>query len=270
MGETNSLISIIILLSQIHFYFATAAATVCPKPVVDDIGVSYNTPARFDKIRTEKSTLSAKFKRKGKDVSYLFRFCGPKDSWAMKETIGDKEAIVSTFKESSTLIGAEDWLLLRYFDGDKYEANICGGKKRQTWISIRCEERGETPTLKLIEDPQFNTGTRHKDTECYHMFEYNHPAACSKKPLSGWTIFFIILIVLFSAYFISGILYKRFLKGAKGRDQIPHNTFWEKFGNLMADGCAYVCRREEPSNTYQGMADQLNIDNSDEEDILPM
>ena len=35
-------------------------------------------------------------------------------------------------------------------------------------------------------------------------------------------------------YFIGGFLYKRFVLGAKGLEQIPNYKFWEDFGNLQA------------------------------------
>ena len=42
--------------------------------------------------------------------------------------------------------------------------------------------------------------------------------------------FFSLAIV----YFIGGFLYKRFVLGAKGLEQIPNYKFWEDFGNLQA------------------------------------
>ena len=60
------------------------------------------------------------------------------------------------------------------------------------------------------------------------------------------------------------------MRGAKGREQLPNHKFWNTLGNMMADGCSLVCRNEEHSNTYKGMAQQLNIDEEDDEDdILP-
>ena len=39
---------------------------------------------------------------------------------------------------------------------------------------------------------------------------------------------------LAGVYLIGGFLYKRFVLGAKGVDQIPNYEFWEDFGNLQA------------------------------------
>ena len=56
-------------------------------------------------------------------------------------------------------MGAEDWMMLQYFDGDKYDKALCDGKARQVWISVRCEEGSEKPSLKLIEEPAtYKTG----------------------------------------------------------------------------------------------------------------
>ena len=41
---------------------------------------------------------------------------------------------------------------------------------------------------------------------------------------------------------VVGFLYKRFLVGAKGWEQVPCISLYRECGNLMADGCDYACR----------------------------
>jgi len=240
----------------------TTATEQCPQPVVDQIGVTYKTVQRFNKIRGDKSSLETS---KG-SKKYTLHFCNDAGDGAVIEHDGDKNTMLARVDSKSILVGAENWMLIQYRSGDPYPSTHCNGKPREAWISIRCEEHGATPTLKLIEKPRFKSGSKHVDMLCYHLFEYNHPDACSPRGLSGGSIFLIVVIVIILTYLCGGVLYKRFVKGAKGRQQLPNNETWERVGNYLADGCSLVCRNEESSNTYHGMAQELNIDNTDDDD----
>ena len=164
---------------------------------------------------------------------------------------------------------------MQYKNGENYGSH-CNKQHKQAWVSIRCEDQGEKPQLRVIEEARFpnHINGTHPDTICYFLFEYNHPAACSprKKSLSGGAVFCIIIIVLAAAYFIFGFIYQRFVLHATGLEQIPHYRFWRKFGNTMADGCDFVCRSKEMSNSYKGITDDLDIDSSDDDKdgLLPM
>ena len=50
------------------------------------------------------------------------------------------------------------------------------------------------------------------------------------------------LIGLWAVAMLGGCLYKRFLLGAKGWEQVPCLSLYRDFGNLSADGCDFVCR----------------------------
>lgn len=277
------------VLGNLNLY-SWVSANVCPRPVVDVN--SYNVKERFQKLvdAIGNKELEVRFKHNRKsgdndEYDYKITLCGKKNgdkAATQKETSSTTSKIqthvIAKHTNRSLLIGGEDWLWLQYFDGEKYQSH-CSGKRKQTWLSIRCEEDGEKPDLKVIEEARYeNKEKRHKDTLCYFLFEYNHPAACShlkkKKKLSGGAIFCIILLVLASVYLIVGFLYQRYVVGAKGWEQIPNFSFWRKVGNASADGCDFVCRREEHPTTYKGMADALDIDTSDDEDkddgLLPM
>ena len=45
---------------------------------------------------------------------------------------------------------------------------------------------------------------------------------------------FCRIVSLFAAYLGFGFLYQRFVRGAKGVEQMPNYTFWRAFGNLAA------------------------------------
>jgi len=257
---------------------------MCPTKVIDHD--PFNTQATFDilhKAITKPLTVTHKHTAPGReDEEYLYtiNICGKNKSKAVTQFDERTKAKLTLgyIDDSSTLIGGENWLFLQYFHGDKYTANHhCDGIARQTWLSIRCEDGNEAPTLKVIEEARYDSGKRHPDTPCYYLFEYNHPAVCTEKKtskLSGGAIFMIVISSLLGAYFLIGFLYQRFIKGAKGFEQIPNFWFWRQLGNTSADGCDFICRREERPNTYKGMADALDIDSDEEDDkddgLLPM
>lgn len=71
-----------------------------------------------------------------------------------------------------------------------------------------------------------------------------------------------------------GFLYQRLVVGAKGIEQFPHLAFWQDLGNLVADGCDFVCR-SKPRNVpaaYRGVGDDQLGEESEERDdhLLPM
>ncbi|CAI8013292.1 Cation-dependent mannose-6-phosphate receptor [Geodia barretti] len=70
----------------------------------------------------------------------------------------------------------------------------------------------------------------------------------------------------------SGCLYKRFVVGAKGWEQIPCISFYREFGNLMADGCDYVCRSRPRTVVEYEPTFGAASDSEDEKDdnLLPM
>jgi len=280
----NMYIWIALILSvNLNYY---ACDDNCPKVVnnVDDgDGAEYNTKERFDNVRKgSPDTLTTRFVHHyhktgdGEEYEYSLKFCGVNNSIAVKQV--DKEGktrIISKHDGASVLIGAEDWLFVQYKHGEKY-GNHCYGKPKQSWISIRCEDGGEKPSLKVIEEARFNNHdkSKHPDTICYFLFEYNHPAACSphKKSLSGGAVFMIIILVFFSSYLVLGFIYQRFILRATGLEQIPHYSFWRKLGNLSADGCDFVCRTKPPPNTYKGISNDLDLESSDDDrdGLLPM
>uniref|UniRef100_A0A2I3G1Q6 Mannose-6-phosphate receptor, cation dependent n=1 Tax=Nomascus leucogenys TaxID=61853 RepID=A0A2I3G1Q6_NOMLE len=79
---------------------------------------------------------------------------------------------------------------------------------------------------------------------------------------------------LVAVYVVGGFLYQRLVVGAKGMEQFPHLAFWQDLGNLVADGCDFVCR-SKPRNVpaaYRGVGDDQLGEESEERDdhLLPM
>ncbi|KAI9139725.1 autophagy-related protein 27 [Paraphysoderma sedebokerense] len=64
------------------------------------------------------------------------------------------------------------------------------------------------------------------------------PEGDTKQPQSGpgfFSIVFQIILYSFLAYFVIGILYKRFVLNARGIEQIPHHEFWREVPGMCMD-----------------------------------
>lgn len=268
----------------------------CPSKVVP--GDRFKTQERFDALKEKiygkefkvqhQHKTEGRGQKVGDEYEYVFSLCGKNGKAAITQrdvTDTNKDPInVALFDNSSMVFGGADWLMLEYHNGHPYTTkHHCNGARREAMIYVRCEKEGKSPQLILIEEARFNSHPKAADEtfdktqesrNCYYLFELNHPAVCSvNKNLSGGAIFVIIVFSLAAAYLLFGFLYQRFIVGAKGWDQIPNFPFWKKVGNASADGCDFVCRREERASTYKGMADALDIDSSDDDKddgLLPM
>lgn len=247
---------------------------------------TYNVQGRLDKVL--KDLGSKKFTSEdhkhvrpgstSEDVyDYTLQFCTSDDGKFDAAYQIDKSANKRTLlgkSSSSFALGGANWILIIYKDGAKYDSH-CDKQSREAWVKIVCDKSGKSPQLKVLEESRWQNGSRKKG--CYYLFELNHKDVCSSTPskaLGGGVIFIIVIISLFAAYLLFGLLYQRFVRGAKGVEQMPNYAFWRSFGNLAADGCDFVCRRpDHPASSYKGMADALDIDSSDDDrddHLLPM
>ncbi|NP_001401256.1 cation-dependent mannose-6-phosphate receptor isoform 6 [Homo sapiens] len=117
---------------------------------------------------------------------------------------------------------------------------------------------------------------RGKVQDCFYLFEMDSSLACSPEisHLSVGSILLVTFASLVAVYVVGGFLYQRLVVGAKGMEQFPHLAFWQDLGNLVADGCDFVCR-SKPRNVpaaYRGVGDDQLGEESEERDdhLLPM
>lgn len=114
-------------------------------------------------------------------------------------------------------------------------------------------------------------------SEFYYSLIFSSKSVCDvDDALSGGSVFCIIFFTVAGVYFLFGFLYQRLVVKAKGVEQIPNYDKWKEFGNLVADGCDFVCRcgTRQEAKMYQGIDDPLGNEESetDERDdrLLPM
>ncbi|XP_001364374.1 cation-dependent mannose-6-phosphate receptor [Monodelphis domestica] len=181
-----------------------------------------------------------------------------------------KETIVGRINETHVFNGS-DWIMLTYKGGDEYD-NHCGKEQRRAVVMISCNKHTIGGNFAPVSEE------RGKIQECFYLFEMDSSLACppedSHSHLSVGSILLITFASLVAVYFIGGFLYQRLVVGAKGMEQFPHLAFWQDLGNLVADGCDFVCR-SKPRNVpaaYRGVGDDQLGEESEERDdhLLPM
>ncbi|XP_075468683.1 cation-dependent mannose-6-phosphate receptor [Ascaphus truei] len=207
--------------------------------------------------------------------TYTFVVCGrvtnTSNDGLVQTKAGSKDiAVIGRINETHILNGT-DWILLTYKGGDKYDTH-CGSEPRKAMVMISCNKNTLAENFMII------TEERNKSTECFYLFEMDSSVACPTEVphLSVGSVLLIVFAVLVAVYIIGGFLYQRFGVGAKGMEQFPNISFWQEFGNLVADGCDLVCRsrpRPRSSDTaYRGVGDdQLGEEPEERDDhLLPM
>ncbi|KAI5126088.1 Cation-Dependent Mannose-6-Phosphate Receptor [Manis pentadactyla] len=205
---------------------------------------------------------------------YLFRVCreaGNHTSGAGLVQINKsngKETVVGRLNETHIFNGS-NWIMLIYKGGDEYDSH-CSMEQRRAVVMISCN-------LHTLAD-NFNpvSEERNKVQDCFYLFEMDSSLACSPEVshLSVGSVLLVTFASLVAVYIVGGFLYQRLVVGAKGMEQFPHLAFWQDLGNLVADGCDFVCR-SKPRNVpaaYRGVGDDQLGEESEERDdhLLPM
>lgn len=256
-------------------------STIADNPVVKDCsltGGDKKSPAEqalLQKLAPLKDNIFQTSVNEGDDTyKYTFVVCGQVNgsgnSYAglVQSKSGIPDTVIGRINDTH-LVSGTDWIMLFYKSGDKYD-NHCGKESRQAMVMISCNKKTLGDSFKIISEE------RNKTNNCFYLFEMDSSVACppEESHLSVGSILLIVFAVLIAAYIIGGFLYKRFVVGAKGMEQFPNITFWQEFGNLVADGCDFVCRsRPRSSETaYRGVGDdQLGEEPEERDDhLLPM
>lgn len=80
------------------------------------------------------------------------------------------------------------------------------------------------------------------------------PDGCLKSAeegLSTGSVLIILLFVFSCIYFLGGMLYLKFVRGASGYEMIPHYEFWLDFPLLVRDGVVFVLSGCRAETTYE-------------------
>ncbi|XP_078467640.1 cation-dependent mannose-6-phosphate receptor [Lampetra planeri] len=230
--------------------------------------------ARLEPLRG--TTLISSYESDGETYNYTMRVCdsvagAPATAGLVQRDTKGAQTIIGRTNETH-LIGGLDWILLIYKGGEAYDTH-CHSEKRKAMVMISCDPYRLASQLTIVSEE------REKDADCFYLFEMSSSVACNDQGsgLGAGAIIFIVLLVLIAVYLLGGFLYQRFVVGAKGAEQIPNYHFWQNLGNILADGCDFVCR-SKPKNqaaAYRGVGTGADGEGAEEEEerddhLLPM
>ncbi|CAN9513705.1 unnamed protein product [Ophioblennius macclurei] len=205
--------------------------------------------------------------------TYVFQLCGDAGgvpgAGVIQVSKKDQKTTIIGRYNSTQAIGGSDWVMLIYKEGEKYDKH-CSGEKRKAIVMISCNRKTEAGALEVILED------RDRETDCFYLFELDASSVCPviESSLSAGSIILIIALCLLAVYLIGGFLYQRLIVGAKGMEQFPNYAFWVEAGNLVADGCDFVCRsrNRDEAPAYRGVTAEPLEEEQDERDdhLLPM
>ncbi|XP_070597925.1 cation-dependent mannose-6-phosphate receptor isoform X2 [Erythrolamprus reginae] len=188
--------------------------------------------------------------------------------------IDNKQKVIGRINETH-LVNGTSWIMLIYQGGDPYDRH-CTKEDRKALVMIICNRTTLATGFTMMAEE------REKIKQCSYVFELESSLACPPEELhqnvhhhlSIGSVLLIIFSSLIAVYIIGGFLYQRLIVGAKGMEQFPHFAFWQDLGNLVADGCDFMCR-SKPQNVpaaYRGVGDDQLGEESEEQDdhLLPM
>uniref|UniRef100_A0A8D3AKI9 Cation-dependent mannose-6-phosphate receptor n=1 Tax=Scophthalmus maximus TaxID=52904 RepID=A0A8D3AKI9_SCOMX len=210
----------------------------------------------------------------GESYTYVFQLCGdaggvPGAGVVQVDKGTEKKTTVIGVYNATQAIGANDWVMLIYRNGDAYNAH-CSKEKRKAFVMISCNRKVDMGQLEVLSEE------REREQDCFYLFKLDSSAVCPdvQSKLSTGSILLIIGFCLLAVYLIGGFLYQRLIVGAKGMEQFPNYAFWVEVGNLTADGCDFVCRsgNREESPAYRGVPSESLEEEPEERDdhLLPM
>ncbi|XP_040294628.1 cation-dependent mannose-6-phosphate receptor [Bufo bufo] len=257
-----------------------AAVSVVAAQVVDDCKLNKMSPSEqavLDRLAPLKHQRFETTSYDGKDsYTYTLVICGgvfngsksSNEGLVQNKTKEQHITVVGRINDTR-IINGTDWILLTYSSGENYDTH-CGGEPRKAMIMISCNKKTLADGFMVVAE------YRDKTSDCFYLFEMDSSVACppEESHLSVGSILLIVFAVLIAIYIIGGFLYQRFVVGAKGMEQFPNITFWRDLGNLVADGCDFVCRSQPRSSetAYRGVGDdQLGEEPEERDDhLLPM
>lgn len=160
---------------------------------------------------------------------------------------------------------------LRYIFGPGDYANHCGPGPRRAIMLLFCSDTG-------IGTPVFS----YENDYCEYVFVWNTCAACAMGTavrdacpaiasscgfagsLSTGSILLIVFFTFLGTYLIFGVLYQRFIAGARGWEQLPNFGFWSSCLSNAKGGCEFTfCSWARPkplSVRFKGMEEEEGDD----------
>lgn len=191
-------------------------------------------------------------------------------------------------------------LRIQYNNGDKYP-HVCDQAERKSVVYIICNPKNSSDVFEMIEENHDRKGD-----SCGYIFQLRTPLMCTNTSKNNTTtpqpattstpcptniptttstsvdpspkpskigfvsIMVLILMGVLFIYFVFGSIYNRYVKQARGVEQLPHHEVWQTIGIRSADCCNYLCRcgkTQSEIRNYEHISDHLS---DDDENLLNM
>ncbi|XP_060603085.1 cation-dependent mannose-6-phosphate receptor-like [Ruditapes philippinarum] len=182
-----------------------------------------------------------------KGYTYQFRPCE-----ALSGTCGDASAGVAVCQRDKDISYDVGDLSSVVFSGDpdsSLTANYTtAGGIKSSIITIKCD-RGTTGKFTSgYEGPQ-NTYNFELHTQ-YACFGSSGGGGTPSKKISTGSVLLILFFVFLGIYFIGGMLFLKFARGAQGTEMVPNYDFWSSLPGYIKDGITFTCRGCKTESSY--------------------
>lgn len=166
-------------------------------------------------------------------------------------TIDTAVCQISKDGQNYFVIGEQEKVSFSFADQKHVIATYGSSSERQTTVTLVCATKKEE-RLEVFGETQ-------PESMKYNMTLYSVcacPDGCvSKIPtnegLSTGSIMVIFFFVILCCYLVGGMLFQKIVKGAEGREIIPHYEFWFDFPLLIRDGVVFVLNGCKTEASYE-------------------
>ncbi|XP_014520764.1 uncharacterized protein LOC106777620 isoform X2 [Vigna radiata var. radiata] len=156
--------------------------------------------------------------------------------------------------------------------GPKIDVNIIDKKNPHTGVIVKMSNNGPKFNCSLavsvicnsngVQGPQ----ALERLGACDYVTELKHPSGCAViinvhgGGLGWFGTLMIIVLCLFAAYLLAGIVYRFFFLGIRGVDIIPNLDFWVSLPRRLQSLCSSLVRRfKGPSESYRSSYSPVNF-----------
>ncbi|XP_038045186.1 cation-dependent mannose-6-phosphate receptor-like [Patiria miniata] len=160
-----------------------------------------------------------------------------KDNYCGTECIACQHNDAGTTSFPLGTAGSAEWSQ----DGGYYSIHYRDGAGgRSTVVELECDASAQEPRLDVIgESGSSKLYYFRMTTECACPGRCGQTAPQSGG-LSAGGVMCIIFSVLVVVYFIGGVLFMKFVRGAGGMELVPNSGFWKELPGYIKDGVMFV------------------------------
>lgn len=296
--DTNTTISSTIITTIAPTTASTEPPVTTPK-IWDTCNIGAGSVHEQSLLKNLDNILGEHFYFEDKEHAYFFTVCSkseqadkPDEGFIQQNRKTKDKFILGRLDDvdlEGILDGSQKFIRLTYKNGDYYKGS-CGKTSRNAIVYIFCH-RTKTEFLMIEE----NNGR--DNNQCGYVFQLSTPKMCplldttcnsdpttpttstpTVQPVTsasqsttgipkprgaGMGVFAIILTTLFSflcVYLIVGTLFQRYVRQARGWEQLPNYSVW----NSLAQRCP--CTRRNAPSSYENIIEHA----SDDENLLNM